>query len=466
MAKQRDEFEVEDAGGRLAKHQTSGRATLDVPSGLSLWKPKKAGSHTIDIIPYRVTDSILKYNPDYVYASPGKWYFERTYFIHKNIGVNNDSHTCIAKTFGKRCPICEARAEYNNSAHKEDRDRGYALRQSERQLFLIYDNDDREKGVQLWDVSNWNFGKHLDAYVEGARPKDKAAYRKFYHPTEGFTIRITATESSMGKKGESGGGGMNTVYSIHQFFDRDEPLPDQIINHGFDLDAIVRGSDYSRLKAIYTGIADDADDGEEDQEDEPQEQAPPPRPAARQSAPPARQQKAPPREPDPEPEPEETEEPVGDEQPAEAVELASGDTVEFEYRGNVTTGVVKKVEPDRGIVHIEVEGREKPYVCDLGDVTLIASDTTWDPPASPPPPPAPKTKAPASGAAKPTQVAPKAAPAKTAPVKAAPPAGDWADPDENEAERSFRPKPGDDDAPPPRTTKPAPKPAPKPAGRR
>ena len=384
MAKQRREFEIQDTSIRAVKHQVMGRTSLSLPLGIQFWKPK-AERYMIEFIPYRVTDSILRYPDNNRYSAPGKWYYERTYFTHRNIGVNNDSYVCPAKTFGKRCPICEEVSRLSRSSDKFDQQRVKDLRPSERQLFLIHDPDDRNnKGVYLWDISTFNFGKQLDAYINGAREQDLQAFRAFYHPYDGFSVRLSGEERPMPQ-------GKNTVFNIIGFYDREEDLPEDILDHGYDLDTMPRELSYDALNHIFTGTADadevDGDTGQEQREERPARRVSrnddddaPRRPAPRDEdlVAPRESRRREESRPEPEPRRKPDPEPPPPPKKPEPVEFATNDTVSFDFKGNMVTGTVKKVMHEEGIAYIEVPGMDRHKIIDLTELKLVKADDTFD----------------------------------------------------------------------------------------
>ncbi len=72
---------------------------LRPPEGLATFKPE-AKKYRLDFMPYVVG----KGNP---VASEGDEFYERKFFVHKNVGPDEDWVICPAKTFKKPCPICE-----------------------------------------------------------------------------------------------------------------------------------------------------------------------------------------------------------------------------------------------------------------------------------------------------------------------------------------------------------------------
>jgi hypothetical protein len=157
-----------------------------VPQGMKIFNIEKAGDYRLEIIPYRVP--VGANNP---FADPGQFWYERTFFAHRGIGVKNETHLCLAKTYGVACPVCEEKARINRDP-EADKDVGKGLAPKERQLWYVYDHAEPEEGVQLWDISVHLFGKQLDAQTKSADPGDNWEY--FADPTQGFTVKVTFIE--------------------------------------------------------------------------------------------------------------------------------------------------------------------------------------------------------------------------------------------------------------------------------
>jgi hypothetical protein len=365
--RERPHYEVEDYGGRLAKHVQGARAWIKMPEGLQMFRPKKTG---------------------------------------------------------KPCPICDVRSPYLRSPKKEDKDKARALKPKERQLFLVLDNDNPDLGIQLWEEAFWNFGRNLDSYIKGADKEDIPAYRRYFHPVEGFTLKVTCTEETSGE-----GGQKYTDFTIHQFKARKEDLPDKLFKHGFDLDGMVDLLSYARLKSLFEGTAEDdetdqdrgsrstavarnddrpkrRDDSEDRQESKRRDEEPPARkrdedddrparskrdeddrpPAKKEESskrrdddedrPPARKRdddddrpargkrdEEPPKRKEPEPEPAKSKKYVP----------AKGDAVEFVYKEKTYTGVIDSLDDNKEMASIEVEGRDRPMNVDYDDLVPLTS---------------------------------------------------------------------------------------------
>jgi len=385
-----------------------------------LWAPKKPGAYKIEIIPFVVGPAAEKFTLR-KYAEVDDLYYERTYWNHRGIGVNNDAFVCAAKNFGQKCPICEHRAQLAQSPKAENEEMVKALSPRERQLFLIVDHDDLGKGVQLWEISYALFGKHLDAKVANADEEDRVRFRRFADPDEGSTLKLMATEESMGRN-------KFLEFSVDEFRPRKAQLDPDWLDHGFCLDDMVRLVPYAELKKIFLQT------GEDDSQDDTRARGTAPRGNTRASEPepaPARTSRAAPAKNPPsgvnEDRVVQTTSPSANGAPPA---FRAGDEVEFDYREKIVTGVVFRHDPVKGIVEVTVAGRERPQVVDDVDVRLLA------------PEPAPK---------------PRERPAEPEPADEPPARRGRADEDPDPPPRSARRAPADNEDPP-ATRRPGPAP--------
>ena len=94
--KKRKERKRVSAKNRVNTHGTGGGNNyLRVPDGYSIFKPKE-GKYRLDFMCYEVGEG----NP---FAKQGELHYERTFWVHRNIGPNDEWHLCLAKTFKKPC---------------------------------------------------------------------------------------------------------------------------------------------------------------------------------------------------------------------------------------------------------------------------------------------------------------------------------------------------------------------------
>ena len=248
---------------RVEEHKTGFQMTsLKMPDGVGMFKVKSTDVLRLEVIPYIVPSGAG--NP---FADDGSETYERTYFTHRDIGADGDVYVCPAKTAKKKCPICEQRVEMMRN--NEDEDQIKALIPKERQLFNIYDHAAPDKGVQVWDVSHFLFGKQVEDYVKDGDEDDDYDY--FADREDGFTVKV-----GMEKKAVKG----NPFYSTTtvEFKQRKKPIPDEIFEAAIALDELLIVLPYEELKAIYyqTQSTDSsADDDDVDDDDQDEVEAPP-----------------------------------------------------------------------------------------------------------------------------------------------------------------------------------------------
>lgn len=261
MAREEREKEV-SADRRLKDHKGGGsvRTHIKVPEGMSLFTPKKEGIYRLSIIPYIAG----KGNP---FADEGELHFERTYYSYARIGANEDTYICPSKTWGKPDPIKEARAKMAKDPDA-DEEVVKALAPKERQLWLIYDHGEPDKGVQLWDVSFHLFGKYLDKKIKNADEDDDA--RLFADKKKGKILRIGAAAKEFG-------GNSFLEFTDIEFKPRKEALDPDLFKDLPCLDDLLIEVSYEKLKAIY--LQEDTEDDKpkkkgDDEDDKPKKKKP------------------------------------------------------------------------------------------------------------------------------------------------------------------------------------------------
>ena len=256
--KKREERRRAGSKRRDAQHRTGGDwTTMNIPEGVDIFTPKEK-SFRLDIVPFKVGQG----NP---YAESGEWYYERTFFVHRGIGPEGNSYVCPAKTSGGKCPICEERAQL---ARDPDGDENLIkdLRPKERQIFLFLDRDEEEKGVQIFEFSNWNFGRLLDERRQEGDEDGDEYVAEFDDPGGGAVLRVKFKE-------ESGGGYKYMVARSIDFKPRPNGLDEKYLEHGICPDDLLKILDYDELKKVFLQIEDDDDDDDDESEEKPKRRA-------------------------------------------------------------------------------------------------------------------------------------------------------------------------------------------------
>ena len=224
---------------------------------IEFFTPKK-GVNVFDILPYEVSSNV---NP---FADKGELWYERTIFVHYNIGAEESSYLCL-KTVGKKCPICEYRAQLFKSKDDSDKQQVQALRPSERQLFNVYDPEDDE--YKILYLAHGNFGKVLD---EEINEDEDEQYNFFFWPEDGYRLKVRFSKESFDK-------GSYLKASRIDFRDRD-PYPESVVDELEDLDACLNVLSYEKLERIFLELDEDEeasgeaeypdDDDDEDERDQ------------------------------------------------------------------------------------------------------------------------------------------------------------------------------------------------------
>lgn len=250
--KSKREKRVVSARRRVEEHGTGGfeRTTISVPEGVSMFSIKKPGIYRIDILPYEVG----KGNP---WCDEGDLHYERSYWNHRDIGPNGDSYVCLAKTYDKKCPICEERVRMAKDPDS-DPDVVKDLKPKERQLFNVIDLAEKEKGVQLWDISYYLFGKQLESAIKMG---DDGEYDLFADLEQGMTLKLNVEEKKMGTNSFS------EVTAI-EFKARKTPYDDDILEQTHCLDELLKETPYDKLKATFLQIDEDSNEDEDDDDEE------------------------------------------------------------------------------------------------------------------------------------------------------------------------------------------------------
>ena len=324
-------------------------AFYKMPKGIPSWNPKKPGPYEIDIIPYEVGKRFLEYKrkPDGV--KPGQWYPFRTFYVHYQVGPDRDQLLCPAANFGKPCPVCEHRNEVAQDPKSDWKKDIKPFQPKDRQLILIVDHAELDKGVQLWEVAPFNFHDQLRDKIDNASAKNKERYQKFFDPDEGSTLRLIAKQETMGENGRP-----FLWFSVDEFQERDTPLDDKLLDHGVCLDDLPNLLSYDQIRKLFYGVTEEEapkggvenDEGDQDGQEGDDQGAE----AGEQGA--------------------EDGDGWGD-QEENTPEIEVGSEVEFAYRGKQRRGTVTDINTEKGLAKVEVEGQDKPSVVKLEELTPV-----------------------------------------------------------------------------------------------
>ncbi len=227
------------------------------------------GKHKIDVIPYVTGQN----HPE---LPAGEWAYILVVYIHRGIGVNDDTYLCMAKTYNKPCPICEARkriqdgdSELIKAMHIKEEDIAdvvKSLRATQRGIYnvVVYDTDEeRRKGVQVWNSSYWLF----ERIIKSINTDESGEVISVSDPDNGKRIMF-----------ERKGSGETTQYIGHKLVDRTYKISDDIIKSAYHLDEVIVMPNYDELNRIFkmgTEVREEESEDEGDPQDRPQRERDP-----------------------------------------------------------------------------------------------------------------------------------------------------------------------------------------------
>jgi len=231
--------------------------SVSLPEGMDFFSVDKAGPKYLDFLPYEV-----KVKSEF--ARPGDWFAQRTFFVHRGVGPNNETYCCPRRNWGKPCPICEERARLEQF-EGTDEDVLQNLKPKERQLWLVKDLKDPDKGIQLWDVSFYLFGEMLNDFLDNADESDH--YDEFWLPEGGKTIKVGFKEKR---------------YASRTYYDsvsiemrpRKTSYGDDVLDSLPCLDDLLIETSYADLKEAFQAFVPEQEEGEENPEDSFSEEIP------------------------------------------------------------------------------------------------------------------------------------------------------------------------------------------------
>ena len=215
---------------------TFANTLFKVPEGVSEMYLKDEKTKRLEILPFKA--GAMNEGAD-----AGQWTYELTYYMHRNVGANEEKVICPRKMGKGRCPICEHRAEL---AKDPDADEQLVkdLLPKKRQLFWVLDHAQKSEGAMIWDMSYHLFGRLLAERVsKDTQDEDPAGYEYFYDEVDGYTLRCGVTEQKMLYK-------FLEVTDI-DFRARQRPIPQKFVDATSPLSDMLTVLDYDTLLAKF-----------------------------------------------------------------------------------------------------------------------------------------------------------------------------------------------------------------------
>jgi hypothetical protein len=190
MSQQQQQRQMMDAYDDATK-LVAGQSHLTIPEGFKAFEIASNGISYLDFLPYVATT-----NPK---VAPGAWTWFRSYNVHRNMGLDGRTSVVCPRDLGQPCPICEAASRLSRTygtANKDIEKAIKALEAKQRTLFVVYDLDHPDDGIQIFDVSHYLFTKLLGNRIAKASPNDQfeQGWRYFADPENGMSLKITWAE--------------------------------------------------------------------------------------------------------------------------------------------------------------------------------------------------------------------------------------------------------------------------------
>jgi len=217
------------------------------PTGLEVWNPS-FGEHIIDVIPFYAGKQHPR-DPE------GDWSYCVDFWVHRNVGPANQHFACNQRNFEKRCAVCDYIAAHDLSKEEFNR-----IKAKRRCVYLVWVHDEErkeeKKGIQVWEVSHFFFEKKVDGIAK--KPRGGGIILWADHDRgKSVVFRIKKGgkfETPDGKSIDS------QEYSDFSFLDREEPIPDKLLDHGIALDELVF------VKSVYKDAKKELYASEEDED--------------------------------------------------------------------------------------------------------------------------------------------------------------------------------------------------------
>lgn len=248
-------------GGLAKRYQASyetkgsGRVTgvMDykkVDREVEFFSPKE-GRNRINIIPYIIKTKNHPLVRKGEFEIGDKDYVMDIY-THRGVGPSEATVLCLKNTYGKPCPICEYSAQLKKQG-KEDE--AGALKPSRRCFYNVQDCKNPDK-LMVFEASHYLFEKEL---IDEARDDDEGGFVDFADEENGKEIKFRCSKVTKNKMEFN-------EFKSFSFEERDENIPDEILNSAISFDEIMSVPTYEEVEKILYGQDDeDADEENEKQ---------------------------------------------------------------------------------------------------------------------------------------------------------------------------------------------------------
>ena len=219
-------------------------------SDVSFFSPVE-GRNRINIIPYTIKTK----NHPLVRRGEfdvGDLDYVLDIFVHRNIGPSESTVLCLKSTLGKPCPICEQSAMLRKQGKEKEANE---LKASRRVVYNVQDMKEPDK-LKIFETSHFLFEKEL---IDESRDEE-GGFVDFADPDDGKEIKFRCSEVQNGAM-------KFKEFKSFSFEDRDDPIPEELIEKAISFDEILKIPTYDEVEKILFG-SDDGEDEEVESKDE------------------------------------------------------------------------------------------------------------------------------------------------------------------------------------------------------
>lgn len=211
------------------------------------------GRNRINIIPYVIKSKNHPLVKKGEFEIGDKDYVMDVY-VHRGVGPSEASVLCLKNTYGKPCPICEQSQVLRKQGKEEE---AGALKASRRVFYNVQDLKNPDT-LKVFEASHYLFEKEL---IDEARDDDEGGFVDFADEETGKEIKFRCSKVTKGKLEFN-------EFKSFSFEDRDENIPDELLENAISFDEILRVPTYDEVEKILYGRDDDDDEEDDDDEDE------------------------------------------------------------------------------------------------------------------------------------------------------------------------------------------------------
>ncbi len=214
----------------------------------------------LNILPYQITS---QKHPEVVAGrrKVGQWDYLLDVWVHRNMGPNKKDMLCPKSTYGKACPACEERQKLYDEGRDEE---AKAFTPSRRVIYNIQliGRNGPEEDPMIFATSHHCFNKEL---IEEAAASSKGPVPVPFASIgpDGKVVSFRVSETALGtiKFCEA---------KSFQFLDRDEEIPDEVLEQCVSLDGhLIVPTAKQILDAMYGNDEEDDITGPAPEQDTP-----------------------------------------------------------------------------------------------------------------------------------------------------------------------------------------------------